>query len=133
MKISAKKYAKALYDLSADETKTDVKKIVSSFLSVLKNNNDISRADEIIVEFENLWNKEKGIIEAEVLSARGLEAKEKKDIKQYIENKIYAKEIVLNEVIDKTVLGGVIVKYSGRILDGSLKTKISNLKEEMKK
>ena len=39
----------------------------------------------------------------------------------------------MKEKQNKNILGGVILKYGDKILDGSLKTKLNSLKEELKK
>lgn len=131
MNISIKQYAKTLYRITDGKSKSEVEKTMEEFVAVLAENNDQGKIKKIIAEFNNLWNKEKGIIEAEVVSANELDSDIVKLLNNYIIKLSGAKEVVLSEKVDKKVLAGVVIKYGDKILDGSLKTKINELKEGM--
>lgn len=131
MKIDAKKYAQALYQSLAGKKNAEVKQEIKNFVSILVKNNQLNKAGKIIEEFTNIWNKEEGIVEAEVVSAKALDVKTAKAVTQYIADLTKAKKINLKQAVDQGILGGVIVKYGDRILDGSLKTQILDLKEKL--
>ena len=42
-------------------------------------------------------------------------------------------KIELKETIDEKLVGGLVIKYQGKIIDGSLFTKQESLKEYLKK
>jgi len=52
-------------------------------------------------------------------------------LKNYITGLSGAKEVLVSEKTDKNILGGVIIKYGDKVLDGSLKTSLEELKEKM--
>ena len=43
------------------------------------------------------------------------------------------KQIILKEIINTNLIGGIIIKYEGKVIDGSLITKQQSLKEYLKK
>ena len=131
MKINFKQYAQALYDLSRDAEKENVEKIISGFVNILLANNDVSKLDKIIDEYNKLWNSEHGIADAEIISARGMDANIIKLLKIHIAKLSGAKSVELREKTDKNILGGVVMKYGDKILDASLRAKVIALKKTM--
>lgn len=133
MNIIPKQYAKTLYKLVDGKSKSEVEKIIEEFIAAMVANNDQGKIKKIIIEFNNLWNKEKGIVEAEVSSAKELDKDIVKLLYCYIVKLSGAKEVVINKKVEKNILGGVVVKYGDRVVDGSLKTKINSFKIELTK
>ncbi|MFH1822227.1 MAG: ATP synthase F1 subunit delta [Patescibacteria group bacterium] len=133
MKITPKQYAGSLYDLTVGKNDSQLKDVIKSFINVLLENNDFGKAKKIIEEFEKIWNKEEKTVEAEVTSAKELDNELIKLLKNYIINLFNAKRVNLNNKIDKNILGGVIIKYEDKVIDGSLKTKLRELKNKMQK
>jgi F-type H+-transporting ATPase subunit delta len=131
MKILPKQYALALYEEVLDKKKSEAKSIIEDFARLIYANNDIAKLDKIISEFEKIWNREEGIVEAEVISARELNKATVKQIKNYIVELTRAKEVSIEEKLDKNLLGGVVLKYGDKVLDGSIKTKLNDLKNQM--
>ncbi len=133
MKIAAKQYATALYEAVRDRKKNEVKSIIEDFVKFIIANNDISKADKMIDEFNNVWNKEQGIVEAEIISARELDRRMVSWLRSFVVSLSRAKEVEVAQKIDKNLLGGIVVKYEDRVLDGSLRTRLKELKEDMVK
>ncbi len=133
MNIPIKQYAKILYKIIDGKSKNDAEKIIGDFVAILTENNDQGKIKKIIEEFNNFWNKEKGIVEAEILSAKELNKDIAKLLNNYIAKLSGAKEVVMSESIDKNLLGGVVIRYGDKVVDGSLKTKIESLKIELTK
>ncbi|MCK5320860.1 ATP synthase F1 subunit delta [Candidatus Parcubacteria bacterium] len=133
MKITAKQYAESLYQVVKDKNNSQIKDVINNFFSILTQNNDITKAEKIAKEFKKIWNTEQGIIEAEVVSAKELDNKIIKLLNNYITESSGAEKVILNQKINKNILGGVIIKFEDKILDGSLRMKLEELKREMVK
>ncbi len=133
MKITPKQYAQSLYEVLKGKSKNEVKDYILNFFNTVVNNNDISKLERIIEQFEKKWNKEEGIIDAEIVSSRKLEGDIIKLVKNYIKKISGAKEVNILEKEDKKVLGGIVIKYEDKVLDASLKTKLNDLKLELSK
>lgn len=131
MKVTAKQYALSLYEALEGKTEKDGEAIVKSFFDMLVKENRTGELDKIIVKFENIWNKEKGIVEAEVTSAKELDKQIAGLLNGYIVGLTGVKEVIVTEKIDKKILGGAILRFGDTIIDGSLKTILGELKERM--
>jgi len=132
MKISARQYAQCLYELVAQTPETKTKALLSDFVLFLNNNRDLNLAPAIIEAFLDIWNKEHGELAAQLTSARALDSNSKDIIINYLKIKSGAEKIILTENIDQAVLGGFILKYDSKIIDGSLKSSLANLKNNLK-
>ena len=130
MKISAKQYARSLYEAVAGKKAGDE---VANFLKLLVRNNDLKLADKIIAEFTRLWNEHEGLITAEVVSARELDRESDSAIKNFLKEERSAKLVELKKSVDGKLLAGFILKFGDQVIDGSLRKKIARLKEEMVK
>ncbi|MCK5510209.1 ATP synthase F1 subunit delta [Candidatus Parcubacteria bacterium] len=131
MKITAKQYAESLYEAVQDKNNSQIKNSINNFFNILIQNNDLAKAEAIVKEFEKIWNIEQGIIEAKVVSAKELDNKIIKLLNNYITKLSGAEKVILNQKINKDILGGVVIKFEDKILDGSLRARLSELKSEM--
>lgn len=133
MQITPKQYAISLYESVDKKNNREAGDVIKKFVKVLINNNDISKFNKIIERFEEIWNKENGIVNAEVISARKLDNKTIKMLNNYIAELSCAKKVSAKQSIDKNILGGVVIRYEDKVLDGSLRTKLRELRVEMGK
>ena len=56
--------------------------------------------------------------------------KEIKDLEKNLSIK-YNKNVTLNNIVDKTILGGVLVKLGNEEIDGTVKTRLSKMKKQL--
>lgn len=131
MKITTKQYTESLYQTIQDKKDGEVVAVIENFVKVLQSNNDINKLKQITKQFCEIWNKEEGIIEAEIISAKNLDNEIIGLLNNYIAKLSGAKKVLVKQKVDKNILGGVIIKYKDKILDGSLRMKLSELKADM--
>jgi F-type H+-transporting ATPase subunit delta len=133
MKVTPKQYAESLFESLHDKSEKAVKNILNEFVDVLIANNHTSQLDKILDHFTMLWNRGNGIVEAEIKTANKLDSKVIETLKTYVGEIAESKNIQMTEVVDKDLLGGFVVKYEGKIVDNSLKTKLQNFKDNLKR
>ena len=131
MKITPKQYAESLYEAISEKGKKEAEAAVVNFVNILFANNDASKINNIIDLFEKKWNKEEGVVEAEIISKEKLSSGIIKSLNDYIAKLSGAKKVIMNEKEDKNILGGVVIKYEDKIFDASLKTKLEDLNSNM--
>lgn len=131
MKITAKQYAAALLESLDGKSEKQAGEIIKNFSQVLLNNNHLSKLDGIILSFNESWNKKYNEVEAEIISARAIGKETIAKLKKFIEEKAGSEKISLKESIDKSLLGGVILRYGNKSLDLSLKNKLKTFKEQL--
>jgi len=114
-------------------------KNIVSFICVLIDNNRIDKLDDIIETFKILLQDEQGIVLVNVRLNKELNAKEKEDLKQAIKNKfnkefnLENKIVEINEIIDKSIIQGLVIEYKGKVYNASLLNKQVSLKEYLEK
>lgn len=85
----------------------------------------------IITAYEAKVNKVEGKIFADVISAIALTDEQATRLADQLAARFNAKEVKLNQVVDESVIGGVIVHANDQILDGSLATKLAAIRRSI--
>lgn len=132
MKISVSQYAVSLYESVVDKSESEVKDILKNFVVLLGRQHDLNKEAEIINAFSDLWSQKNGEVTASLISARRITDDTRELIINYLKNKSGAGQIILDEMEDKNLLGGFVLKYNNKVLDGSLKSSLESLKMQLK-
>lgn len=131
MKISDLQYAQALYSLLKDQPEQKKAVIIDNFAKFIVKNNDVFRLEKIEKEFGLLWDKENLLTEVEFLSAYELSDSSLKFLIGKVKEMTGAKDLKIIKKVDKSILGGVVIKYGDKIFDASLKSRLEKFKEAM--
>ena len=105
--------------------------LVANFFKVVAKNRRLAATPEIIAAFRRLVAKHRGQVTAEVTSAEPLSETHVAAIKDALKASL-GKDVTLDTRVDPSLIGGLIVKVGSRMVDSSLKTKLSSLKLAMK-
>jgi F-type H+-transporting ATPase subunit delta len=131
MKISIPQYARGLYDAVSGQSEKEAPATIKNFVAVLGRHRDLGKAEAIISALKELWDKEHGELAVELISARELEPAAKEMIIAYLREQTAAKKINLHEKIDKSLIGGFVLRYDSRVVDGSLKNSLEELRNKI--
>lgn len=104
---------------------------VLSFLGVLVEKGKIRSLPGCIGEYEKLVKESQKRVLAKVISAVPLSEEQTKAIAEKLEKRL-GKSIDPVLFVDESLLGGVRVEVDGRIFDGSVRHRLSEMKEVMK-
>ena len=77
-------------------------------------------------EFELQYNREFDITVADVVSAKELSVSERQALRDKLQDKT-GKRIKLRASVDPSLVGGMIVRIEGKLLDGSIRTRINEI------
>lgn len=133
MKATATQYAKTLYELTIDKTRQEIDGVVSKFLEELQRNGQIKIADQVVNKFQEIYNAENGIVEAEVVTREKISESLENKVKNFIKEKYFAKHVEIHNKIDENLRGGIIIRVGDEILDGSLDRKLRELRSILEK
>ena len=111
-------------------SKTNPSKTTGNFLRVLVRNGRLSVLSQIVTRFDSVLEERSGSTSAEVTSARELSEAQRNELKTNLE-KLTGKQIKLAFAVDPDLIGGVVTRIGSTVYDGSVKTQLENLKEEM--
>ena len=109
-------------DKKPQNTITSTKSVDCCPLSV-----DLQQEIEILTK---LVEETKNISDAKIISAVELSEDEKERIILKLE-KESGKKIKAEYVVDKSIIGGIIIESDGKIIDGSLRYKLKDIKDVM--
>jgi len=106
--------------------------LMQSFMKIVFANKRMDIMPFIYEDFIKRYNAHAGIIQGTITSAVALDAAQKEKIERSVAKKFGIDEIVLQEKIDETIVGGVIVEAQNKIIDGSVKTQMTKLRNLLK-
>lgn len=86
---------------------------------------------EMIDYFFEQANEEQGIAEAKVYSVRELSDDEKKSLTDIFAKRIGKKTLRIENIIDKSLLGGIKLRIGNRIFDGSVSGKLDRIERQL--
>lgn len=101
------------------------------FVFVLLDNGRIENIKSIYDLFINLYNEANMIKNIVVLSSLKLEDKEFKELKKSLEKYYTGYQVIINNKIDSSIIGGYHILVNGLSIDLSVKHKIDSLKSTL--
>lgn len=111
--------------------RANVGPIVANFVKVVARNGRLFALPEVIASFRRLAAEARGEVSAEVTSAAPLNRLQVADLAETLKARI-GKTVTLQEHVDPSLIGGLIVKVGSQMIDSSLKTKLTAMKIAMK-
>lgn len=103
-----------------------------AFFDIIAKKGRESYLIDIAQAFQTLYNKHKGIMKAEVTTTFPLTDNLRNEVKRLV-NEITGKTIDLKENIDKSIIGGFLLKVGDRQIDDTVSSKLSTLRRELTK
>jgi F-type H+-transporting ATPase subunit delta len=105
--------------------------ISANFLKLLTANRRLFAVTDVIRAFRALVANFKGEATAEVTVAESLSDKNLDTLKAALKS-VTGKDVALNVKVDRSIIGGLVVKLGSRMVDSSLRTKLNSIKHAMK-
>jgi F-type H+-transporting ATPase subunit delta len=117
--------------LDAIFAQAGIKSIAANFIKLAAKNRRLFAVRDMINAFRALAAQARGQVAAEVVSAEKLSSAQVDRLKAELKASV-GSDVELAQVVDPSILGGLIVKVGSRMVDNSLRTKLQNLKVAMK-
>ncbi len=117
--------------LEAIFAQAGIKSIAANFIKLAAKNRRLFAVRDMIGAFRALAAQARGEVAAEVISAEKLSTAQVERLKTELKASV-GSDVELAQVVDPSILGGLIVKVGSRMVDNSLRTKLQNLKVAMK-
>lgn len=116
--------------LDAIAPRIGMAKQVRNFFAVLVQNDRIHAVESIVAEYRNQMNIRLGVGEAEITSFRELTAEEKSKIEAKAAGLAGAKIHPIYRQ-DPSLLGGVVLRIGDTVYDGSVRSRLEELREKL--
>ena len=102
-----------------------------NLLKLLVHNNRLVLLPYIAKIFEAYKAEDEGYAEVEVVTAYALSKEAKQNLATTLE-KTLGKEIHMNVTVDKSLIGGVLVRAGDKVIDGSIRGRLQNMQKALK-
>ena len=103
----------------------------ANLVALMAQNRRLFALPDVIRGFRALLAQKRGIVTAEVRSAKALSAKQREALTKTLKNST-GKDIVLDVTVDETLIGGLVVKVGSKMIDTSIRSKLDRLQTAMK-
>lgn len=106
-------------------------KITTNFLKVLAQNGRLAHFADMVQGYKQAYRVHKGEVTVNVSSAYALTKAQEKELSDALKAGLNC-NISMTNVVDKDLLGGVVVKVGSLMIDDSVKNKLNRLKKQLK-
>jgi F-type H+-transporting ATPase subunit delta len=110
--------------------KMGLQKELRNLLAVLINNGRIGAVAEVAAAYRKLLQDQLGIRQAEITTAREMDAAERTELLASV-GKLAGARVEASFKLDKSILGGTVVRIGSTVYDGSVRGRLDRLKEEL--
>jgi len=105
---------------------------IKNFLKIILDKRRIKNIFEIIEEYEKLYNEHNGVVKADAYTTMPLDEDTLKSLEDKLSS-ITDKNVKLENKIDKSLIGGIKITLGDKVIDNSLKKKLWNIENSLKK
>ncbi|MFC2034596.1 ATP synthase F1 subunit delta [Chloroflexota bacterium] len=112
------------------ERLSDINPLALNLVYLLVANGRLSMVGEIVDEYQRLLDGYRGIERAEVITAVPLTDEDKSSLEERL-GVVVGKKVVIKPEVDSRLIGGIVARIGGKLLDGSTRSRLEALKREM--
>jgi F-type H+-transporting ATPase subunit delta len=92
---------------------------------------DINKMPACVAAFNDMADDSRGTARAEVVTAVPLDDARKSRVSEGLAALVNRKQVVLTERVDPEIVGGLIARVGDRLIDGSTRTRLRALRDEL--
>jgi F-type H+-transporting ATPase subunit delta len=107
-----------------------VSELLINFFKILVEKKRSNVIRDVYDDYKVMVDNHKGLVVARVESVIPLEANEIEVLEAKL-NKVTGKTVTVENVINPEIMGGLVVKVGDKVVDGSVKRKLDNMKHEL--
>ena len=114
-----------------DASFSGVNKYVVNVVKILAGNLQISLINFVLEQFTELFNRYSNSVVVKVESASPLTELQLENLKEKLKNELQLEKVELNNFVDESLLGGFKLPYNNKVVDASIKAKLSAIKAKI--
>ncbi len=114
-----------------DEAFSALDENLVNLIKILCEKRNVSSFSEVKKTFSFLYDEARGILHAEAVSSVAMTDEQIKRLSDKLSEKT-GKTVILKNIVDKSILGGVKLRYLGVQIDGSVKTRLDTFEKNLK-
>ena len=101
-----------------------------NMIALLVNRNAVDGLPEIVDHFTGLVDEHNKVARGNIISAVPLNDKQLSKIKESLQGLI-ENELILSNTVDKSIIGGTVARIGDKLIDASLKYKITKMRSDL--
>ena len=117
-------------DVIKDALGDSVGPLALNLVSLLSSRNVAHLVSEIAEQYQRLLDAHRGIEQAEVISAVVLNDEQRQRIELLL-REIVGRDVRLTSRVQPQILGGLVARVGDRVIDGSTKTKLLEMRRQL--
>ena len=117
--------------ITAIAAKMKLSKTTSNVLSLLASKRRLFVLPQLTTVLRDRLAEERGEVTAEVTTAQALSKAQMDKLSKTLKAQV-GKAVIIQETVDESIIGGLIVKVGSKMIDTSIKSKLSALQNTMK-
>ncbi len=114
-----------------DASFSGVNKYVVNVVKILAGNLQISLINFVLEQFTELFNRYSNSVVVKVESVSPLTELQLENLKEKLKNELQLEKVELNNFVDESLLGGFKLTYNNKVVDASIKAKLSAIKAKI--
>ncbi len=117
--------------LDAMAQRTAMGGTVRNFVAVVTSHERLGDLPEIVEAYLQLADKDNGVVEAQITSARALDEAARRRLEQSIATLTGETQVRATYTEDADLLGGAVVKVGSTVYDGSVRGQLQQMKQQL--
>jgi F-type H+-transporting ATPase subunit delta len=111
--------------------KQRVQPMAANLVRLLVERNRVHLMPRLVEAFDRMYNKEMGIIIAEVTTAVPLDQAHQSQVAKHLATLTGARTVDLRVKVDPSILGGIVARIGDELIDASVATRLSELAQRI--
>jgi F-type H+-transporting ATPase subunit delta len=103
-----------------------------NLIAILVEKERLSYLQSVIAHYHLLLDALRDRVNATLIVPQALDDGKREEMTELV-GKLYGKQAVLTEQIDPSIIGGVIIEVGGKVYDGSVRTQLQGLKQNIER
>jgi F-type H+-transporting ATPase subunit delta len=125
-KISDDQKTELMLDLCREQQVKDL----ANFVKLLVQNKRLGLISQIAKLFEEYKAEDEGYVDVDVISAYSMTKEAKAGLVSSLE-KTLGKKVRMNAVVDKSLIGGALIRAGDKVIDGSIQGQLQHLQKTL--
>ena len=124
--------------LEPHEKREIMDKLVSGYDGIVKNFLEVvyayNRMDDLlfmIEEYERRYDEHQGLLLGSVTTAVPLSDEQRIQLEKNVAKTMNYQSVELKQIVDSSIIGGAIVEANHRVIDGSIRTQLENMRNQL--
>lgn len=108
----------------------DVNPLALNLARILVSKGRVALAGQMREEFDRLVDEHRGIAHATVVTAVPLSEQDRREVEKRL-SQVVGKQVMVEAEVDTSVLGGLVARIGDRLIDGSTRTRLLDLRRQL--